>query len=167
MEIRNASLRQKHWGGGDGRVKQRLSSLMRKGLGRGNDVEQVLVTSYSNVAVNNILAGLLKAGVKAVRIGHSSGLTAHTLTTEAERLPIWGEVIELREKGEHQEADRLQRTAQDRVMDEADVICATCVAAGADMLAKRNFTHVLVDEATQATEAATLVPVMASACKVE
>ena len=40
----------------------------------------------------------------------------------------------------------------------AQVICATCIGAGADILSKLRLPCVLVDEATQATEAATLVP---------
>ena len=40
------------------------------------------------------------------------------------------------------------------------MICATCMTAGSDMLGKRNFTHVLLDEATQSTEIATLVPIV-------
>jgi len=38
-----------------------------------------LVTGYSNIAVNNIMAGLLKHGVKALRVGHGHGMDNNTL----------------------------------------------------------------------------------------
>ena len=44
------------------------------------------------------------------------------------------------------------------------MICATCVGAGSAKLDRLKFHHVLVDEASQATEVATLVPLM-RACR--
>ena len=41
----------------------------------------------------------------------------------------------------------------------ADVICATCIGSGSDMLSKYAFHTVLIDECTQATETAVLVPI--------
>jgi hypothetical protein len=42
----------------------------------------------------------------------------------------------------------------------AQVICATCVGAGSGILEKKSFDAVLIDEASQATEIATLVPLI-------
>ncbi|KAK7233352.1 hypothetical protein SO694_00108064 [Aureococcus anophagefferens] len=41
---------------------------------------------------------------------------------------------------------------------DADVVCATCVGAGADLLDRFHFDRVLVDEAAQATEPVCVVP---------
>jgi len=40
----------------------------------------------------------------------------------------------------------------------AQVVCATCVGAGSGVLERFRFTRVLIDEATQATEPSTIVP---------
>ena len=40
----------------------------------------------------------------------------------------------------------------------AEVICATCAGAGSDILERFSFQACLIDEATQATEPATIVP---------
>ena len=48
--------------------------------------------------------------------------------------------------------------AQARALRRAQVVCATCVGAGAGFLRGARFRYVLVDEAAQALEAETLVP---------
>jgi regulator of nonsense transcripts 1 len=45
-------------------------------------------------------------------------------------------------------------------LDNADVICATCIGSGHQLLDGRRFPRILIDEATQATEPATLVPIV-------
>jgi hypothetical protein len=42
----------------------------------------------------------------------------------------------------------------------AQVICCTCIGSGGDILDAITFDRILVDEATQATEPAVLVPLM-------
>eukprot|EP00854_Cymbomonas_tetramitiformis_P024121 gene24121-29277_t len=83
---------------------------------RSTDGRQILVTGYSNIAVDNLAAVLMKNGVNVVRIGRKQG--------------------------------RLEE------------VCATCIASASAALANHSFSRVLVDEATQAIEAATLVPLM-------
>jgi regulator of nonsense transcripts 1 len=121
---------------------------------------QILVTGYSNIAVNNIMAGLLKHGVRALRVGNGHGMTEDTLQSETERDRRHGDVQRMREMGRYPEAARLLFMIQERILENAEVICATCMTAGSDMLAKRTFSSVLLDEATQSTELATLVPLV-------
>lgn len=54
-------------------------------------------------------------------------------------------------------AERLMKSAMEQVLEDAQVVCATCAGAGDPILA-RSFRMVVIDEATQATEPATLVP---------
>ena len=49
------------------------------------------------------------------------------------------------------------------ILDSADVICATTIGSGHKILGNRRFPVVLIDEATQATEPSTLVPICRSA----
>jgi hypothetical protein len=55
---------------------------------------------------------------------------------------------------------KLERRITDAVFDSAEVVCATCIGAGAAILQNRTFALVLVDECTQATEPACLIPLV-------
>jgi regulator of nonsense transcripts 1 len=48
----------------------------------------------------------------------------------------------------------------DDILRECDVLCATCITVGVVMLSSLRFTHVLMDEATQATEVSSLIPII-------
>jgi hypothetical protein len=52
----------------------------------------------------------------------------------------------------------VRRQASRAVLEEASVVCVTCVGAGSAMLKGLEFTLVLADEATQAQEHAVLIP---------
>lgn len=73
------------------------------------------MTGYSNIAVNNIMAGLLKHGVRALRVGNGHGLDTNTLQSETEKDPRFREVQRMRDSFRHQEAGRLQFMIQDKV----------------------------------------------------
>ena len=76
------------------------------------------------------------------------------------RLLRVSQVQRMRDSYRGQEAGRLAFMIQEKLLDAAEVICATCLTAGSDMLSKRDFGCVLLDEATQSTEIATLVPIV-------
>jgi regulator of nonsense transcripts 1 len=69
---------------------------------------------------------------------------------------------ELTEKEDKQLKD-LRRLAEDEILKNADVICTTCVAAFDTRLKNFRFKQVLIDEATQATEPETLIPLLRGA----
>jgi len=157
-----------------------LAAWARNGAG------PVLAVADSNVAVDNLLEGLLDQGVKAIRLGQpvkvreslrnatmAAQMEEHHLREDVEtiiglnedamrRLPS----LKGKEKGlSHRdinkgwkEVRRIENQMRDDILEHAQVICATCVGAGDLLLDSRRFPLVLLDEATQATEPASLIP---------
>lgn len=56
------------------------------------------------------------------------------------------------------EIERLENKAVAELLDQADVICTTNITAGSDLLENRTFDLSVIDEATQATQPAALIP---------
>jgi len=151
----------------------------------------ILACADSNVAVDNLVGGLLELGVDAVRIGRPvkvrEELRAATLDAMVDDHPdreevkmMIDDVMSLRRelpqlKGKARglahrdisrgwkEIRRLEAKIIEEILDRAEVICTTCIGAGHPILGERNFPHVLIDEATQATEPAALVPIVRAA----
>ena len=151
-----------------------------------NDAGPILAVADSNVAVDNLLEGLLDQGVKAIRIGQPvkvrESLREATMAAQMEEHHLREDVdtiIELNEnamrrlpalKGKEKglahrdikkgwkEVRRIENQMRDDILEHAQVICATCVGAGGRLLESRRFPLVLLDEATQATEPASLIP---------
>eukprot|EP00775_Hariotina_reticulata_P004851 gene4851-5098_t len=101
---------------------------------------QLLAVAASNVAVDNLVTGLMALGVKVVRLGQpvkgSSSSPAGGL---------WEKML------------ALEAAAAAEVLGSVPVVAATCVGAGDPVLAGRCFEMVVCDEATQAPEPASLV----------
>jgi len=157
-----------------------LASWARNGAG------PVLAVADSNVAVDNLLEGLLEQGVKAIRLGQpvkvreslrdatmAAQMTEHHLREDVETIIGLNEdamrklsSLKGKEKGlAHRdinngwkEVRRIENQMRDDILEHAQVICATCVGAGDLLLDSRRFPLVLLDEATQATEPASLIP---------
>ena len=158
-----------------------LSALVN--LGRG----PILATAESNVAVDNLLEGLLELGVQAVRIGRPVKVREHlrqaTLDAQIERHPMQEELHFIREQNDelrkslsglkgkekgmaHKDVNRnfkemraIEGNMIASVLDGAEVICATTIGVGHNLLRDRRFPVVLMDEATQASEPSALVPI--------
>ena len=159
-----------------------LSAMAAQGRG------PILATAESNVAVDNLLEGLLESGVNAVRIGQPvkvrASLREATLDARLEDHPLQDDLAALRdehdtlkrglsglrgkERGlahkdlsmQRREMQRLEQQMIDGVLDDAEVVCATTVGSGHRILGARRFPIVLVDEATQASEPSSLVPIV-------
>ena len=159
------------------------------------DIGSTLAVADSNVAVDNLLEGLLAIGVRAVRLGQPvkvrEDLREATMDAEMERHPLRKDLLEHLELNEKlarrikgmrggkdkglahrdlsrgwKEVRRIEAQMRDDILDKAQVLCCTCIGSGHDLLIGRRFPRVLVDEATQATEPATLVPIVRGARQV-
>jgi hypothetical protein len=129
---------------GTGKTAVALSILVawvRSGcLGR----EQALATSDSNVAVDNLLTALAAVGVRVVRLGRPESIRPELLKYCPDAM----------ERGGDRAANF---AAREEAIRSAQVVCCTCIGAGSDLLRGLRFPAVVIDEATQATEAAALV----------
>ena len=158
------------------------------------DIGTILAVADSNVAVDNLLEGLLSLGVRALRLGQPvkvrENLREATMDAKMEEHPLrrdldhWlesNEKLSRRVKGMKgkekglthrdisrgwKEVRRIEAQMRDDILDRAQVLCCTCIGAGHELLDGRRFSRVLIDEATQATEPATLVPLVRGARQV-
>jgi hypothetical protein len=137
---------------------------------------KVLACAASNVAVDNILDALLKEkmdrSMNILRLGSPARvqpwLLESTLSYKVALHPKGKEANSIRERFRgvtsleaakaRKQAQQLDREAAIQVINTSDVILATCVGAGDDLLADRVFRYAFVDEAAQCVEPHTLIP---------
>jgi len=165
---------------------------------RGQKSLKILACAHSNVATDNLLDGLLKLGVKAVRLGRPanvrSSLWNSTLDSLLQKEAAWitartrlDAAVEYygvaRQNGgaELGVAQRVLTDAKRRfestesrcvaiVLNDAEVVVSTCIGTGGDTLRDYcadegvRFNTVLVDEAAQCMESATL-PALLHGCE--
>ena len=155
------------------------------------DVGTILAVADSNVAVDNLLEGLLARGVRSVRLGQPvkvrEKLRQATMDAQMEIHPLKRDLetqLELNEKlnrrissmkGKEKglahrdikkgwkEIRRIENQIRDDILDKTQIVCCTCIGSGNEILDGRRFSQVLIDEATQATEPASLVPLIRGA----
>ena len=176
--------------GPPGTGKTHTAVHLLKGLvemGRG----PILATAESNVAVDNLLEGLLNLGVKAVRFGRPVKVREHlreaTLDAQVAIHPKQDEINFIREENDaiksklhdlkgkekglaHRDINKNYREIRDieqrifeDVLSKSEVVCTTNIGAGHFTLSNRKFPIILIDEATQATEPSSLVPIVKGA----
>ena len=145
---------------------------------RGNG--QVIVCAPSNIAVDHLAEKIEKTGLRVVRI---SSRSREHLVSSVEHLTLHYQVANIggpthksfqklqqlkNELGELSAGDEkkyraAQRKLEREILENADVICTTCVGAGDPRLANFRFRMVLVDESTQAVEPECLIPLVMGA----
>eukprot|EP00756_Hemistasia_phaeocysticola_P023373 Hpha_TRINITY_DN15887_c1_g5::TRINITY_DN15887_c1_g5_i1::g.189706::m.189706/K14326/UPF1, RENT1; regulator of nonsense transcripts 1 len=117
----------------------------------------VLCTSDSNTAVDNMVSGLAAAEIKVIRIGRPEAvrddLNQFTLDFCTSDLP-------------KQTPREVIYSKQQDELRKAQAVCATCSGSASEILERMFFPAVLLDEASQATEPSSLVPLMHGAQQV-
>ena len=146
---------------------------------------QILVCAPSNIACDHLTEKLHLAGLRVVRVTAKS---REDVASSVDFLTLHAQVKQLAESTkEHKELlkllklkdtvgelsasdERRLRVArsrvENRILDGADIVCCTCVSAADSRIQKLRFKHVLVDEATQATEPECLIPLVMGAKQV-
>lgn len=122
----------------------------------GENPSPILATSDSNIAVDNLVEGCANVGLRVVRLGRPEAIRPELLQYCIDRPsdkggnggggPNYGGLSSSMFKEKM------------KVLKNAQVVCCTCIGSGGDILDSMTFERVLVDEATQATEPAVLVP---------
>ena len=144
---------------------------------------QVLVCAPSNVAVDQLTEKIHLTGLKVVRLAAKSReavstsvdfLTLHHLVDQL-ALQTKNELYKLQllkdVQGELSARDelryrKLRKQIEKVILQNADVICTTCVGCGDPRLENFRFRQVLIDEATQSTEPECLIPIVRGAKQV-
>ncbi|KAK9466859.1 P-loop containing nucleoside triphosphate hydrolase protein [Lipomyces arxii] len=136
---------------------------------------QVLVCAPSNVAVDQLTEKIHKTGLKTVRLTAKSRedlessvsfLSLHEQVRLNDTNVELSKLMQLKQElGELSSSDEkkfknLMRQSEREILDNADVICCTCVGAGDPRLAKMKFRTVLIDESTQAAEPECMIPLV-------
>eukprot|EP00850_Spirogloea_muscicola_P010795 SM000064S19817 [mRNA] locus=s64:561445:567297:- [translate_table: standard] len=150
----------------------------------------ILACADSNVAVDNLVEGLLALGLQPVRLGRpvkvKAALRDATLEALVAAHPAMRDVAKLRGRSQLLRADAYDRSGAKRtavarlaasvwgeaesleaqivssILDRADMVVATCVGAGDPVLTGRRFATCVIDEAAQATEPSALIALIAS-----
>jgi len=134
--------------------------------GNGNNVVSypILATSDSNIAVDNLVEGCANVGLRVVRLGRPEAIRPELLKYCLDRPSSSSQ--QQSNNGANGNSNSYNPPTSSssnfkekmRRLKSAQVICCTCIGSGGDILDNMTFERVLVDEATQATEPAVLVP---------
>lgn len=142
---------------------------------------QVLVCAQSNSAVDLICERLIERGINVLRIGNPSKVTDNMLSATYERRfeahpdypTLWSirrdirllRSVRRRSSGWHDKMDRLKSRATEieyrincELFAEARVIASTLVGSANRLFNGRSFNTLFIDEAAQALEAASWIP---------
>ena len=131
---------------------------------------QVLVSASSNVAVDHLAEKINKTGLRVVRLvaknRESFDSSVKSLCLHVKAKPIYEEYLLNYHGNDTDEMNKLKKKAEQVVLNQAQVICCTCIGAGDLRILDRNFSSVLIDEATQATEPETLISLLKGSSQV-
>lgn len=126
--------------------------------------EKILAVAETNEGVDNLMDKIIQLsnGIpesQVLRVGSSTWSVREHLrkfTLEAR----YAERME----GKQIRENWMDKKIVNRILSEAKVVCTTCISAGSKIFEDTIFRKLLVDEASQATEPAMLVPISRGNC---
>ena len=139
------------------RILKHWARLASANAQKGENPAPILATSDSNIAVDNLVEGCAAVGLRVVRLGRPEAIRPELLRYCIDR------PTSSRDNGSQQSYGNSMPNFKERAkqLKNAQIICCTCIGSGGDILdALGPLERVLVDEATQATEPAVLVPLL-------
>ncbi|EER13527.1 conserved hypothetical protein [Perkinsus marinus ATCC 50983] len=125
---------------------------------------KVLVVADSNAAADNIRGLMVKAGIECYRVGRAQetdGGTREVSDDVLRKLEGTRAVRDYRRAvilGDIHKLPYFRQRIDKAAVDEYQVLVATCIGSGHQLLDSVDFESVIIDECTQATEPASLVP---------
>ena len=127
--------------------------------------DMVLAVAETNEGVDNLLAKIIEIGTsipehELLRLGSSTW----TVREDLRKYTLESRYAE-RSQGKRVKENKMDSKIVKWILKKARVVCTTCISAGSKILENTHFPRVLVDEASQATEPAILVPIC-NGCKV-
>lgn len=119
--------------------------------------KKILISAFTNKAVDTIIEKLAENNPKLniVRIGNESSISPNIIPLSLDYRSR--ESVEF-ENGQKFEVNspKLAR----KILEEADVIAATCLGAGSNILTNFKFEYVIIDETGQVVEPIALIPLL-------
>jgi len=148
------------------RILQHWARLASSEANRGENPKPILATSDSNIAVDNLVEGCASVGLRVIRLGRPEAIRPELLKHCIDKPQINSRNEKAGYNNHMMQNHSSLNVYKEKMknLKNAQVICCTCIGSGSDILDNLSFERVLVDEATQATEPAVLVP-LTRACR--
>ena len=151
------------------RILQHWARVAAASCSNGEKPKPILATSDSNIAVDNLVEGCANVGLRVVRLGRPEAIRPELLRYCVDRGAQSSNNSTgndrtggLNSPNNYSGGTTFQQIKERmKQLKNAQIICCTCIGSGGDILDSLGpLERILVDEATQATEAAVLVPLM-------
>ena len=145
--------------GPPGAGKSKTSASIIKEFLAQNDEKKILAVAETNEGVDNLLEKIVQVPSdlperSLLRVGSSTWSVRETL----QKFTLEVRYAE-RSQGKRVRENWMDKKIVNSILNEARVVCTTCNSAGSKIFDETKFCKLLVDEASQATEPAILVPI--------